>query len=403
MKLVEQHIITKNHPSYKKLDEACFKSKNLYNAALYTLKKEFQVSGKWIRYNELEKIFKTTNNSDYRNLTIGSSQQTLMLLDRNVKSYFSSIKEWKRNPKKFFGCPKFPKYLDKTKGRFILIYTYSQFGFKNGYITFPKKEGISPLKTKCKKEDIKQVRVIPKSGRYVIEVVYEVPDVSSKEEGETLAIDLGVNNLATITGRNLKSPIIINGRPLKAINQYYNKKLAKIKSSLEKNHRKKSSKRINTLTLKRNNKIKDYMHKASKKIVEIAEANNVSKIVVGKNDGWKQNVNIGKKNNQNFVSIPYDTMFIQMLKYKLQMKGSALIEINESYTSKCSSIDLEPICKHESYVGERIKRGLFKSKNGILINSDVNGSWNILRKESGDVNLLSSIGLGLNPIKINLY
>ena len=201
-----------------------------------------------------------------------------------------------------------------------------------------------------------------------------------EDNGRYCSIDLGVNNLSTI-GSNILKPIIINGKPLKSINQYYNKKLAKLKSELK--NEKKTSRRIKSLTVKRNNKVNDYLHKASKLIVNYLVSNNISTLVIGKNKEWKQNANIGKRNNQNFIQIPH-TRFIEMLTYKCKLEGIPLIIKEESYTSKCSFIDNEPIKKQKVYIGKRIKRGLFETKEKRLINADLNGSLNILRKVVGE-------------------
>lgn len=401
MHLIEKHIVSRSHKDFKNIDNVCFLSKNLYNVALYTIKQEFLSTGKWLRYNQLDKLFKENNQPDYRAITNNSAQQILMVLDTNLKSYFQAIKAWKRDPKKFTGCPKFPRYKDKVKGRNIFIYTYVQVGFKNGFITFPKKEGLPPLKTCCKiREEIKQIRIIPHSSCYTIEVVYEQPEIIKECNQNFLAIDLGLNNLATCTTSTGEKPFIVNGRQLKSINQFYNKKRAEIQSQLEKNHKKKSSKRLDRLTLKRNNKIIDYVHKSSKHIIQYCIENNIDNIILGKNDGWKQEINIGKKNNQAFVSVPFDR-FEQQLAYKSKLKGLTFQTVNEAYTSKCSALDQEPVKKQEVYLGKRIKRGLFRASNGRTINADVNGSFNILRKVVTEFEV-SDRGLGYNPSKIDL-
>ena len=162
---------------------------------------------------------------------------------------------------------------------------------------------------------------------------------------------------------------------MKFINHHYNKTKAKLQSKLKKG--KYSSKRISNLTVRRNRKIKDYMHKVSRKIVDYMEANSLNTLFVGKNVGWKDSVNLGKTNNQNFVSIPYN-MLIQMLEYKCKLAGINVIIVNEAYTSKCSFLDNEIIGKHETYLGKRVNRGLFISSKGIKINADINGSLNIM-------------------------
>jgi putative transposase len=164
---------------------------------------------------------------------------------------------------------------------------------------------------------------------------------------------------------------------MKSVNQYYNKTKAKLQSKLENDKR--TSKRIEKLTLKRNNKINDYLHKASRYIVNQLVSKDISKLIIGYNKQWKQDINIGKRNNQNFVNIPF-YKFISMLEYKCELEGVEMITHEESYTSKCSFLDNEPIKKHDSYLGKRIKRGLFRSSKGELINADLNGSYNIMRK-----------------------
>lgn len=179
---------------------------------------------------------------------------------------------------------------------------------------------------------------------------------------------------------NVTKPFIINGKPLKSINQYWNKERARLQSLLGD---KKTSKRIQSITNKRNNKVKDYLHKSSRKLVDFLVSNNISTLVVGYNEEWKQGVNLGKRNNQSFVFIPYYTL-IEQLEYKCRLEGINFILTEESYTSKCSFLDNEEVCKHEKYLGKRIKRGLFKSKEGKLINADLNGSLNILKKVVGE-------------------
>lgn len=213
-----------------------------------------------------------------------------------------------------------------------------------------------------------------------------------------MSIDLGVNNLASIVTNVSNKPILIDGRRLKSINQYYNKKRSDIQQQLKKVNGKENSRRLMSLTRRRNNKVKDYLHKASKEIINTCLKEDITTLIVGHNDGWKQNVNLGKRNNQNFVSIPFE-MFISMLRYKSERQGLRFVEINESHTSKCSSFDLEPVCHHDTYVGRRVRRGLFRTRDGILINADINGSYNIMRKVKGDAVMPLHTGFGYNPVK----
>lgn len=364
MILSERHIITKSNPNYKELDRLCFLSKNLYNAGLYRVRQYFFETKEYKNYNNLNKDMVKENNPDYRSLPSKISQQVLKLLDSNYKSFFESFKKGLN--------PKIPKYLDKLKGRFVVTYTnqaISKTWLSKGYI---KPSGLNIL-FPTKQKEIQQVRFIHKGYYIVMEVLYLRDAQNIKNDNDRYcSIDLGLNNLATI-GSNVIRPIIINGKPLKSINQYYNKQISKIKST-NKKHK---------ITLKRNNKISDYLHKSSRMIVNYLVSNNINTLVIGHNKEWKQSINIGRVNNQKFVNIPH-SKFISMLNYKCELEGIKVRMTEESYTSKCSFIDNEEIKKQEVYLGKRIKRGLFKTFNGILINADVNGAMNILKKVVGN-------------------
>ncbi len=410
MKQVEKHIISKSHKQFKQIDYLCFLSKNLYNSTLYYVKNTFETTHKYPRYNEIEKVFRESKQENYVALPNNTSQQIMMLMDKNIKSFFTLLKMFKKDKGSLSGCPKFPKYKHKTKGRNILVFTENQFKLKNGYIHFPKKTLLNPIKTNITK-DICQVRIIPNSSHYTIEVVYNKKEKVIKQNNNKASIDLGINNLASLTFNNSKDSYLINGKPLKSINQFYNKTKANIQSLLEINHKVKSSNRLSRLHFKRNNKVNDYIHKSSKKVVDLLVSKDISELVIGYNKEWKQNVSIGKKNNQNFCSIPHQR-FIEQLKYKCLLNGINVLTNEESYTSKCSALDKETIKFHENYVGERVYRGLFKSKEGILLNADINGSLNIGRKVFGDGyvdehlcsldNYLTDRGYVYYPIKVNL-
>lgn len=377
MQLVEQHIIKKNDNRYKILDEVCFKSKNLYNAALYEIRQYFFNTKQFLNWFSIDKIFKEKKQDDYYSLPCKVSQQTLKLLNQNFKSFFSLLKKKNYTKKKSI-----PKYLDKSKGRFVAVYTnqaISKKELRNGMIQLSGTD--FKIKTKVDGNSINQVRIVPKNSYYKVEVIYEVEEIEELEDNEKYAaIDLGVNNLATVSFNESK-PFIINGKPLKSINQFYNKRKSELQSKLSGDR--KSSNKINSITRKRNNKIKNYLHKASRCIVNHLVSNNVNTLIIGKNDNWKQETNIGKKNNQNFVSIPH-SQFVEMISYKCKLVGIAVMMTEESYTSKCSFIDNEEMKHHEEYKGKRIKRGLFRTNEGRLINADLNGSLNIMRKVIGE-------------------
>ena len=370
MILVEKHIFTNQHEYFKELDYLCFLSKNLYNSSIYNLRLKYEEDKGYMNWIELNNNFKDENQKDYRALPTRVSKQVLKLVDGSYKSFFSKIKKGDNKARP-------PKYLHKTKGRFPVSY-------EKGAISFKKKKGYIHLsqtnifiKSKKNKEEVQFVRVIPRGNHYVVEVGYNTKEEELKINNNRYAsIDLGVNNLITMTS-NVFKPLIINGKPVKSINQYYNKKISKNKSQLPVGVY--SSRYINNLYRRRENKINNYFHKTSSYIVNQLVSNQINTLVIGYNKGWKQDINIGKKNNQNFVFIPFYKL-VSMLEYKCALKGINVIIQEENYTSKCSFLDNEDICKHSDYMGKRIKRGLFKSSNGIKINADVNGSLNILKK-----------------------
>ena len=372
MILTERHIIKKTNPLYSELDNLCFLSKNLYNSALYTVRQYYFENKKYLSWVNINNNFVKDKQVDYYALPCKVSQQTLKMVDQNMKSFFNAIKAKKSKAK-------LPKYLDKVKGRFVVTYTNQAIGKKalqNGYIELSK----TNIKIKTKVKNVKQVRIVPQNNFIVAEVLYEVrPKPHDKSKEMYCGIDFGLNNLMTCSFQN-DSPLIINGKPLKSINWHYNKEKSRLQSLLD--ARKKTSKRIQNITLKRNNRINNYLHKITKIFVNYLVSKEINNVVIGYNKEWKQGINIGRVNNQNFVGIPYYKL-LNMLTYKCEMEGISVIVTEESYTSKCSFLDDEDICKHEEYSGKRIKRGLYKASDGRLINADVNGVLNILKKVIG--------------------
>jgi putative transposase len=358
-------------------------------------------------------MLQNINDKDYRSLPATCSQQTLKLLDKNWKSFFKSIKDYKNNKSKYKGRPKIPRYKHKTTGRFVVIFpitTISKKYLKDGILKLTGLDyEIKIRNTKDIRQDtIQQVRIIPMKNKYYkIEIVYKKQEKEKKpKKNRIVAVDIGIDNLMSVTSnvRGL-NPYIVNGRPLKAINQYYNKKHSILQSSLTQRHKNKyTSRKIEALTFKRNQKVEDYLHKASRILVNYCIENDIDTVAIGYNPGWKQNVNMGKGNNQNFVSIPFKRL-IQMIEYKCKLEGIDVILINEAYTSKCSALDFEEIGKKEKYLGKRIKRGLFKTKDKLLINADINASINILRKVStnGDLDVTNVVeDLRFSPVRLNV-
>jgi putative transposase len=401
MQLVEKHIIDRTHWLYKQLDNLCFLSKNLFNYANYLIRQKFIISGEYLDYYKIQKLCQGTN--DYLGLPAKVSQQVLLRLNESWKSFFEATKEYAIHPEKFKARPKIPRYKHKTLGRNVLTYTaqaISKEWLKKGIINLSKTQIFLTTKVRV----VNQVRIVPKTYHYSMEVVYEPKDVSQSSSSgvEGIAgIDMGLNNLATITS-NQKGlvPLIINGKPLKSINAYYHKNKTVFQSYLK--GERKTSIKIEQLTHKRNVKVDNYLHNASRFIVNHLAANRIGTLVIGKNDNWKQGISLGKRNNQNFVAIPH-ARFIEMLTYKAQLAGIVVKVIEESYTSKCSFLDNEPCVKHSEYKGKRIKRGLFRAGDGRLINADVNGSANIVKKAFPNAFAEGIQGVVVRPVRVTPY
>lgn len=377
MKLVEIHKIKKSSKYFDLLTNFCKESNSLYNQALYLVKQSLRNHNQWLFYNDLNLICKNQPDkyNNYKKLPRKCSQQTLRLLDKNLKSYRNSIKDWSKNKSKYQGMPRFPNYR-KSGGLFQLILTNQQCKLKdNNIITFPKI--FNGLTLKLRKEHvnkINQVRILPKINCFKIDVIYEINDIKLKGNQNIAAIDLGLKNLVTLVYSNQKQPMIYRGNQLLKLNHDFNRKKNKYQSILAKTQKKKMSKRLLNIYNKRNNQIEDQMHKISKSIIDQLLENNISILVVGHNVNQKQ-----KSKLKNFVALPIFKL-IQLLKYKCKINGIKLVEINESYTSGTSFIDNEEPIKNNYNKNRRIKRGLFKTNNGKLINSDVNAAYQIIRK-----------------------
>ena len=398
------------YPKSAHLDVLCYISKKLYNHANFYVRQDFFNLENWLRYQDLNFILK--NSKNYKLLKAQTSQQILKILDKNWVSFFNSLKEWRKNRKKFNGRPKPPRY--KEDSYYFLVFTNQNSKIVNNKIiltmskffknTFPQfKDSIEITIPEYKNKNFKayqQIRILPRKRFYKIEIIYIKLAKKSKLNNELyLSIDFGLNNLITAVENRNSVPIIVSGKVLKSINRQWNKRKAKLYSIKDKQKLRWTA-QLDFITINRNSVINDYLHKTSQFIVGYCLKNNVGNICVGKLKDIKRNIKIGKRNNQNFVNIPIQKLK-QMITYKAKLVGIKVHEVDESYTSKCSSLDLEPIKKHHTYIGKRIKRGLFKGSN-YLLNADVNGALNILRKVVGDdfIQYLSDRGCWFQPVRI---
>ena len=393
MYLTEKHIIKRTHPFYNECDMLCFQSKNIYNQGLYNVRQHYFNTKTYLNYYGNYNLTKTQECYDYLPKKVFT--QTLKHVDMVFKSFFALLKN--KTVKN-----KIPKYLDKVTGRYVAIFTKQAISLKEFKKTGKLRLSQTDICIATKLTDfnsLKEVRIVPRMPHYVIEVVYQVKEKTHHDNGKCAAIDLGLNNLATVAFNDGSKPLIVNGRPLKSINQYYNKKKAQYQSRLKGNKR--TSKRICTLTNKRNNKVTDYLHKASRLLVNQLVSQGITTLVIGKNKNMKQDINIGKVNNQNFVMLPI-MRFADLMKYKCELEGIKVLFNEESYTSKCSFLDGEVICKHNKYMGKRVKRGLFVSRNGIKINADVNGAYNIMIKVIPNAFADGIEGVGVHPMVLTI-
>ncbi len=393
-----EHIWLKDNKTFSSLAHL---SKNLYNEANYIIRQEFFKNGKWIRYNELNKLL-LEESENYRALPAQTAQHVLMLLDKSWKSFFKAIKIWKVHPEKFLRRPRIPSYKEKN-GEHILVFTKQQAKLKNGWLILPKKVGFK-VKTRLK-EGLREVRIIPKGVGYTLEIVYEkVIKVIERNKERIAGIDIGVRNLITMVNNIGEPPIIVKGGVAKSINQFYNKEKARAWSAYDLQGIKKG-KKVKRLSVKRERKLNDFFHKDSRLVVDWCVDHEIGTVVIGHNDNWKHEVSIGRRNNQTFVQMPFAKL-IQQIGYKAEEKGIEVKEQEESHTSKCSFLDNEPVEHHKKYKGKRKSRGLFRSAKRIIINADVNAAYNIIRKAVPKAFAKAEAdgieGVGLHPVRCTL-
>ena len=305
-----------------------------------------------------------------------------------------------------------PKYKPK-EGENLAVFTNQQCHIKEGFLHFPKKANLDGIAVnEGRVQNFNQVRILPRGLYYIVEIVYEkaVEDYQLPKD-RMMGIDLGLNNIVAVVNNVGLRPFVIKGGAIKSINQYWNKRRAEFQSIKEQQGLKQERKRSQRSTKLRNNIITDLFHKISRALINYCVVHRIGTIAVGYNTLWKQNCNMGKKNNQNFVNIPFQKL-IQQLQYKAALIGITVVLIEEMHTSKCSFVDNESIEHHDQYVGQRgvynpetrkIMRGLFKAKDGRIINSDINGAYNILRKAFPEAITADGIkGLGLVPYSLKL-
>ncbi len=410
MQLVEKHVINKLHPNWADCDSLCRNSNIIRNQGLFLQRQSWIYGhgvikfGKTELHQNIDALMK--NYECYHTLPAFLSQQVMKSVNAEWSGFFAGLKEWKLSKSLFTGRPKPPDYKPRN-GRYKVEYPSTR-AYKGA-----KKDGIIHLSSTDIRIPTKHalnydcVRIVPATGCYVIEVVYTVEDVKPLVTDLVAAIDLGVNNLATVTTNKLGfQPILINGRAVKSINNRFNKTISRLRSTNKKLHGQDLTKEMELLTRRRNHRIDSYLHRASSLIIKTLVSEGISTLVIGLNPDWKRDCNIGKVNNQKFAQIPHKK-FVDMLIYKGALKGIKVFTREESYTSKASFLDRDTIptygSKPENWnpSGRRIKRGLYRSNSG-LINADVNGSYNILVKEFPNAFSQGITGCVVQPRLVNV-
>ena len=410
---LKQQVKHLSKKEFRNLKYLCHIAKNLKNQAIYNVRQYYFENKKYLSYNENYKMLK--NSENYKKLNSNMAQQILKEVDGSFKSFFGLLKLAKNGQydnKKI----KLPKYLAKD-GFTTLVIGFVRL--KDDILIVPysnsfrktHKEIAIKLPPVLKGKKIKEIRIIPKqhSRYFEIQYTYEVEEVQRELNKENaLGIDLGIDNLCTCV-TNTGASFIIDGRKLKSINQYYNKINAKLQSIKDKQKTSRTTLRQKRIARKRNNRIEDYLSKAARIIVNYCLNNDIGKIVLGYNEDFQRNSNIGSINNQNFVNIPYGKLRDKLI-YLCKLYGIEFKLQEESYTSKASFFDGDeiPIYDKENpqeyiFSGKRIKRGLYQTSTGKLINADCNGALNILRKSKVvDLSVLYNRGELNTPKRIRV-
>lgn len=411
---VKQQVKHLSKEDYNSIKELCHTAKNLTNEAIYNVRQYYFNEGEFLKYEKNYTLLK--NSSNYKTLNSNMAQQILKEVDGSFKSFFGLLKLAKQGKYAFKDC-KLPRYLPKGGFTTLVI----------GFVRLNGNKLILPFSNSFRKthkpieitippilldKKVKEIRVIPKSNArfFEIQYIYEAECVQRNlNTNNALALDLGINNLVTAVSSKGKS-FIIDGRKLKSINQWFNKENARLQSIKDKQHYgKKTTNRQKSIVRDRNNKVNDYMNKAARKVIDYCIANDIGTLVVGYNETFQRSSNIGKRNNQNFINIPYGQLR-EKLEYLCELNNIFYVKQEESYTSKSSFWDKDAIPvynadnpKEYQFSGDRIHRGLYRTADGKTFNADVNGALNIMRKSSVvDMTILYGRGEVDTPIRIRI-
>jgi len=411
---IKQQVKRLSKEDYMTIRELCYIAKNLANEAIYNVRQYYFTEGEFLKYEKNYTLLK--NSLNYKALNSNMAQQILKEVDGAFKSFFGLLKLVKQKKYAFTGC-KLPHYLPKD-GYTTLIIAFVRLNGNKLILPFSNsfKKTHKPIEITIPPilldKTIKEIRIIPKANArfFEIQYIYEAECIQRNlNTNNALALDLGINNLVTAVS-NVGKSFIIDGKRLKSINQWFNKESARLQSIKDKQHfGRKLTNRQKVIVRNRNNKVNDYMNKTARKVIDYCIINDIGTLVVGYNETFQRNSNIGKQNNQNFVNIPYGQLR-NKLEYLCKLNNIVFIKQEESYTSKSSFWDKDNIPVYNAdnpkdypFSGRRLQRGLYKTASGKIINADVNGALNIMRKSSVvDINILYSRGEVDTPIRIRI-
>ena len=411
---VKQQVKHLSKEDYKSIKKLCHIAKNLTNEAIYNIRQYYFTEGEFLKYEKNYTLLKSSDN--YKMLNSNMAQQILKEVDSSFKSFFGLLKLAKKGKYAFKDC-KLPHYLPKD-GYTTLVIGFVRLNgnklilpFSNTYKKSHKPVEITIPPILLDKK-VKEIRIIPKANArfFEIQYIYEAGHIQRNiNTNNALALDLGINNLVTAVSSTGKS-FIIDGKKLKSINQWYNKQNAHLQSIKDKQHiGKRPTNKQKANARNRNNKINDYMNKTARIIIDYCINNDIGTLIVGYNETFQRNSNIGKINNQAFVNIPYGQLRSK-LEYLCELNGIAFVKQEESYTSKASFWDKDniPVYNNDNpktyqFSGNRIYRGLYKTANGKYLNADVNGALNIMKKSSVvDMSILYGRGEVDTPVRIRI-
>ena len=397
MQRTERILVKPNHSHYDACRRLCSQARRLGNCAVYALRQRFFSKEPLLSRSDLDKFVRENSANVYRAMpSAASAQRQTQIVSEQMKGWFAANKAYKQSPEKFQARPNLPGY--KNRYRTFVVGRNGYKVFHNRlYLSGGKAFGFQPLDVRCCENQafnaktsetiVGDVRIVPMGNAFYIELTFEIKDAQTDsvllDSSQACAIDLGIDNFATMISTQVEAPfLLVKGGKIKSINQLWNKQVAELKSKKKDGH-------IASKSRKRYCQLEDFLHKASRLVIDYCLAYNIGTIIIGHSKLWKTKTNIGKENNQKFVCIPH-SRFIEKVQYKAKAYGINVIVREESYTSKASALDFDEIPDygkkeaHYSFSGKRIKRGLYRTSNGSLLNADVNGALNIARKELGN-------------------